>query len=82
MVLRMVTVVEQRLQAILEVVNQGRTVTEVAARYGCPVRRCTAGCAATRPTGSTAWRTGRTALRPALSDPGEGRGGAGGATTG
>lgn len=34
MVLRMVTVVEQRLQAILEVVNQGRTVTEVAARYG------------------------------------------------
>lgn len=34
MVLRMVIVVEQRLQAILEVVNQGRTVTEVAARYG------------------------------------------------
>ena len=34
MVLRVVSVVEQRLQAVLEVVNQGRTVTEVAARYG------------------------------------------------
>ncbi len=34
MALVVLGVVEQRLQAILEVVNQGRTVTEVAARYG------------------------------------------------
>lgn len=34
MVLVVMGVVEQRLAAVLEVVNQGRTVTEVAERYG------------------------------------------------
>ncbi len=34
MVLVVMGVVEQRLQAVLEVVNQGRTITEVAERYG------------------------------------------------
>ena len=34
MALVVLGVVEQRLQAVLEVLNQGRTVTEVAARYG------------------------------------------------
>ena len=34
MALVVLGIVEQRLQAVLEVLNQGRTVTEVAARYG------------------------------------------------
>ena len=34
MALVVLGVTEQRLQAVLEVLNQGRTVTKVAARYG------------------------------------------------
>jgi hypothetical protein len=43
--------VEQRYQAVLEVLNDGATVTDVARRYGC-ARRCTCGCGATRRRGS------------------------------
>jgi len=38
------SVMEQRYHAVMEVVS-GAPVTEVARRYGCPGRRCTAGWA-------------------------------------
>jgi hypothetical protein len=37
-------IMEQRYHAVMEVVF-GAPVTEVARRYGCPARRCTAGWA-------------------------------------
>ena len=40
-------VVDQRLSAVHEVLNDGVTVTEVAERAGCPARRCIGGCAYT-----------------------------------
>lgn len=66
MVLRMMTVVEQRLQASLEEVNQGRTLTDAAARYG--VSRQTVHRALRRyeADGLSGSEDRRTALTPAL----------------
>ena len=43
--------VELRYQAVLEVVNQGAPVTEVAVRFGVTRRRCIGGCGGTRTKG-------------------------------
>ena len=43
--------VEQRYRAVLEVLNDGASVTEVARRSGRPARRCTTGCAGMRAGG-------------------------------
>ena len=40
--------VEQRHQAVLEVLNDGASVVEVACRSGVAARRCSAGCGSTR----------------------------------
>jgi hypothetical protein len=50
-------VVEQRYQAVLEVLNDGATVTDVAVGSGWLVRRCTSGCAGMRPRGWVGWPT-------------------------
>jgi hypothetical protein len=47
------SVVEQRYDAVMEVVRDGLAVTVVAERYGSAARACTAGCAA---SGLVGWR--------------------------
>ena len=51
------TVAEQRFNAVMEVLRDGLTVTEVAGRYGVSRQPSTAGCAATAPAGWTPWPT-------------------------
>jgi hypothetical protein len=47
--------VEQRYQAVLEVLNDGAAVVDVAAATGWPARRCTRGCGPTQPRGLGGW---------------------------
>ena len=62
MALVVLRIVEQRLQAVLlEVLNQGRTVTEVAARYGVARQTLHRWLGRYQTDGSTGWRTGRIA---------------------
>ena len=58
--MRELSVAEQRYQAVLAVVGDGETVTDVAARFGVPGRPCIRGWPSTRPAGSRPWRAGRT----------------------
>ena len=51
--------VEQRYPAVLEVLEESVSVTEVARRYGWCGRRCTRGCAGMPKTGWAGWRTSR-----------------------
>ena len=57
--------VEQRYRAVLEVLEEGVSVTEVARRTGWCGRRCTGGCAGMRRRGWAGWRTGRRGRRRA-----------------
>lgn len=50
---------EQRYQAVMCVLVDGLLVTEVAEKFGVSVRRCTPGCAAMRPVVSRGWPIGR-----------------------
>ena len=51
------TVAEQRFNAVMEVLRDGLTVTEVADRYGVSRQPSTAGCAATPTAGWRRWPT-------------------------
>jgi transposase len=64
MVLVVMGVVEQRLQAVLEVVNQGRTVTEVAERYGVARQTVHRWLRRYEADGLDGWRTGHIAPTP------------------
>jgi leucine-zipper of insertion element IS481 len=55
--------VEQRYRAVLEVLDDGATVVEVARRYGLAGRPCTPGCAGTRLEVWVGWPT-RAPSRP------------------
>ena len=55
--MREMSVSEQRYQAVLAVISEGRTVTEVAAGSGCRARRSTRGWPSMRPMGSRVWLT-------------------------
>ena len=52
-------VVEQRYGAVCEVINDGETVTAVAHRFGCLVRRFIGGCASTRRRVWPGWLIGQ-----------------------
>ncbi len=58
--MRELSVAEQRYQAVLEVIGEGRTVMEVAGRWGVPGRVCMRGWRGMRPWAWRGWRTGRT----------------------
>ncbi len=53
--------VEQRYQVVLEVLNNGVTVSEVATRFGLPARACIAGCTGMPPRVGLAYRRNHTA---------------------
>ena len=57
--LRELSMVEQRYQAVREVLDTGATITDVAARYGSIARRCTVGFAVTRRAASRRSRPSR-----------------------
>jgi hypothetical protein len=59
------TVVEQRYDAVKEVIAQGLTVTEVAAATKCPGRPFTSGWPGTGRAASERWPTGLTDPRAA-----------------
>jgi transposase InsO family protein len=59
------SVMEQRYQAVMAVIQDGWKITEVAERLGVSARRCTSGSPATRPGVSRLSPTDRTALRAA-----------------
>ena len=56
---------EQRYRAVLEVLEDGVSVTEVARRFALSDRRCTGGCAGMQRMGWAGWRTGRRGRRRA-----------------
>jgi hypothetical protein len=60
-VLLELTVVEQRFNAVMEVIRDGLKVIEVADRYGSAARPSMAGCAAMPPAGWTRSLTAPTA---------------------
>ena len=66
---------EQRYQAVLAVIAEGKTVTEVAGRWGVSRRACIRGWPGMRRVGWRSWRTGRTGR--ALGEQEGGRGVAG-----
>ena len=49
--------VEQRYRAVLEALDEGVSVTEVARRYGGVRQTCTLGCAGMPKAGWAGWRT-------------------------
>ena len=64
--MRDMSVTEQRYQAVLDVIGEGRAVMEVASQWGVSGGRWNAGWLATRHKGSKACptdRTGRSAVR-------------------
>jgi hypothetical protein len=53
------SVAEQRYQAALAMIKDGRTVTEAAAAAGCGCRRCMPGWASTKRVVLNGWSMGR-----------------------
>jgi len=53
--MREMSVAEQRYQAVLAVVSDGETVTDVAARFGVRRQTCPSGWPSARPAGSRGW---------------------------